>query len=275
MIGLSWNDEFRGKRVVLAGAAGSFGRWFADAFARAGASLALVDLDAAGLEDTARRGGLGAEGFTVVADLTDEAAVDALAARVRGAWRAPDAVINAAGIFPTGWLLDLPAADWDRMMAVNLRAPFLVARAMARLMVDEGRGGAIVNLTSNSARVVRPGNVAYGVSKAGLHQFTIGLAVELARHRIRVNAVEPGYAARPGTPPETIRRVAEAMPLGDVGGPHDTASAVLFLCSGAARLITGAYLNVDGGWPLSPAAVDPAFNGMSGQDAMSGRFAAA
>lgn len=267
MSGSMWHREFNGRRVVITGAAGTFGGWFAKAFLDAGASVFLTDADSTGLSASMKSlVDHKSQVHSAVIDITDESDVKNLSGTIRDQIGAPDIVINSAGVFPSGHLMDLDAEVWDRIMGVNLRGPFLISRHLARLMIESDINGSVINITSASARTVRPGNVAYCVSKAALHQLTIGLSLELAEFGIRVNSVEPGYAPRPGTPKEVIERVKEAMPLKAVGGPDDTAAAVMFLASSQARLITGAFLNVDGGWPLTPAAVDPSFNNMSGGD---------
>src|SRR5690349_18836646 len=127
-------NEFRDAKVVLTGACGVIGQWIAASFARAGARLCLSDrrhdaLAALGsAHDVAAKGGL-----THATDLTDSASIDDLVARVKAAWGAPDIVINNAGVYPSGFLIDIDAAEWDRIFDVNLRAPFLVARGFAKL----------------------------------------------------------------------------------------------------------------------------------------------
>src|ERR1700732_184393 len=139
MTGMGWGDEFAGKKVVLTGACGIYGRWIAEAFAAAGARLCLSDRSAEGLDALARKlsvrvGG----GVTHVTELTDAASIDDLVAATGKAWGAPDIVINNAGIYPSGFLLDIDAAEWDRILDVNLRAPFLVSRGFARAMIGAG-----------------------------------------------------------------------------------------------------------------------------------------
>ena len=244
--------DFTGKRVVVTGAAGIFGSWIAAAFARAGAVLCLSDLRRERLEPLVAR--LGADPARTLlhgTDLRDAGAIDALAALVSREWGAPDVVVNNAGLYPrTGVLLDLDVAEWDRIMAVNLRAPFLVTRAMARLMIAQGVRGSVVNIGSGAARQMRVGSVPYCTSKAALERLSKGLALELAQHGIRVNVVEPGFA--PGSevsalPEDYVARMRARIPLGRTSGPEDAPAAVMYLCSEAAGFITGAVLSVDGG----------------------------
>ncbi len=240
--------DFSGKRVVVTGAAGIFGGWIATAFAQAGASLCLSDIRRDALDALAERTGARLLHGT---DLREEGSIEELAFLVAQEWGAPDFVVNNAGLYPrTGPLLDLDAAEWDRMMAVNFRAPFLVTRTMARLMIAKGAPGAVVNIGSGAARQMRVGSVPYCSSKTALERLSKGLALELARYRIRVNVVEPGFA--PGSevsalPPDYVETMRAKIPLGRTSGPDDAAAAVLYLCSEAASFVTGAVLSVDGG----------------------------
>jgi 3-oxoacyl-[acyl-carrier protein] reductase len=242
--------DFRGKRVVVTGAAGIFGGWIAAAFAQAGAELCLSDMRHDALEAVTQRLGL-ERPLLHATELTSEASIEDLAALVQRSWGAPDIVVNNAGVYPrTPGLLELDAAEWDRIMAVNLRAPFLVTRTMARLMVAAGTQGAVVNIGSGAARQMRAGSVTYCTSKTALERLSKGLALELAPHGIRVNVVEPGFA--PGSefshlPPDYVERMRARIPLGRTSGPEDAPGAVLYLCSPAASFITGAVLSVDGG----------------------------
>jgi 3-oxoacyl-[acyl-carrier protein] reductase len=244
--------DFSGKRVVVTGAAGIFGGWIAAAFAKAGAVLCLSDVRHDRLEALPAK--LGADPATTLlhaTELRDAASIEALASLLADKWGAPDIVVNNAGIYPrTGILLDLDVAEWDRMMDVNVRAPFLVTRAMARLMIARGVQGAIVNIGSGASRQMRIGSVPYCTSKTALERLTKGQALELAPHRIRVNVVEPGFA--PGSevsllPADYVEKMTARIPLGRTSAPDDTPGAVMYLCSDAAAYITGAVLAVDGG----------------------------
>jgi 3-oxoacyl-[acyl-carrier protein] reductase len=240
--------SFAGKRVLVTGAAGVFGGWIAAAFAREGAHLCLSDRRGAALESIAAT--LGGDALVHATELADESSILALAALLRDKWGTPDIVVNNAGVYPRGLLLDIPAAEWDRIMDVNLRAPFLVSREMARLMIAARVKGSIVNVSSGAARQMRNGSVPYCTSKTALERLSKGLALELAEHGIRVNVVEPGFA--PGSvvsplSPDYVERMKARIPLGRTSGPADAPGAILYLCSEAAAFITGAVLSVDGG----------------------------
>ncbi len=243
---------FTGKRVVVTGAAGIYGGWIAAAFAREGAVLCLSDMRRDKLDDVAARLGLDPRATLLHGtDLTDAASIRDLAAQVALAWGAPDIVVNNAGVYPrTGVLINLEDAEFDRIMAVNVRAPFIVVKHMARLMVSQKVEGAIVNIGSGAARQMPTGSVTYCMSKTALERLSKGQALELAPHRIRVNVVEPGFA--PGSdfsylPPDYVERMTARIPLGRNSEPDDAAGMVLYLCSPAAAYVTGAVVSVDGG----------------------------
>jgi 3-oxoacyl-[acyl-carrier protein] reductase len=243
--------DFENKGVVVTGAAGVFGRWIVEFFAREGARLCLSDLRASNLDTIAADLQLDPE-QTIVhpTRLTEENSIKELAGQVRDRWGAPDIVINNAGLYPRGALLNLEVADWDKIFDVNLRAPFIVSREMAKLMIAENRQGSIVNISSGAARKMSPASVPYCTSKTALERLSKGLALELAPYRIRVNVVEPGFA--PGSEvsrltDDYVEQMKKRIPLGRTSGPDDATGAIGYLCSEKASFITGAVLSVDGG----------------------------
>lgn len=238
---------FKGKRVVVTGACGVFGAWIAAAFAREGARLCLVDQRAGDLAKAAKKLG-GA--LTHATELTDAASILELVELIKRRWGAADIVINNAGVYPRGLLLDIDVAEWDRIMGVNLRAPFIITREFAKLMIAKKIKGSIINISSGAARQMRNGSVPYCVSKTAIERLTKGLALELAEHGIRVNAVEPGFAPGSKVSPlqaDYVARMKARIPLQRTSGPGDTPEAILYLCSAKASFITGAVLSVDGG----------------------------
>jgi 3-oxoacyl-[acyl-carrier protein] reductase len=254
-----WGDEFRGRKVVLTGACGVIGGWIAQAFAAAGARLCLSDRRADALAALAAKHEVAANGgLTHVTELSDAASIDDLVAAVAKAWGAPDILINNAGIYPSGFLLDIDAAEWDRIFDVNLRAPFLVTRGFARLMIAAKTKGSIINISSGAARKMRRTVVPYCTSKTALDRLTKGFALELAAFGIRANAVEPGFAAGSTESPLTpahVEMTTAGIPLGRASSPDDVANAIMFLCSTGAGYITGATLSVDGGNAIGSLAV--------------------
>ena len=242
--------DFTGQGVIVTGALGIYGTWIADAFARAGARLCLTDREPEALDWRLASAGGATGSFAFAADITADKEVASLVASVGARWGAADILVNNAGVYPSGFLLDIDAAEWDRIMDVNLRAPFLLTQHVAKQMIAEGRTGSVVNISSGAARKMRRSVVPYCLSKTALDRLTKGYALELAQFGIRVNAVEPGFAAGSMASPltdEHVRQTAAGIPLGRVSGPEDAAAAVMFLCSPAASYITGASLAVDGG----------------------------
>jgi 3-oxoacyl-[acyl-carrier protein] reductase len=242
--------RFVDAKVLVTGACGVFGRWIVQAFAREGAVLCLADRRADALEATRDELGLGVTTLLHPTELMDAASIAELAGLVAGRWGAPDVVVNNAGVYPYGPLLDLEVEAWDRIQGVNVRAPFLLTQAMARLMIGRRTAGSIVMISSGAARKLRNGAVAYCTSKTALERLAQGFALELAPHRIRVNVVQPGFAPGSVVNPlseEHVGRMRARIPLGRTSGPDDAPEAVLYLCSKAADFVTGAVLAVDGG----------------------------
>ncbi|MGC5561728.1 SDR family NAD(P)-dependent oxidoreductase [Streptomyces sp. FR-108] len=234
--------------VLVTGAAGGIGGAIAGEFAARGALLTLSDRDPEALEPTAAR--LGGGAVTRAADLTDP---DAPAALVEAAWAANgpvDVLVNAAGVYPSLDMAEVEAAAWDRLFAVNLRAPVLATAAFARLAMAAGRPGAVVNISSGSALRARPGGGPYATSKAALEMATRAAALELGEHGIRVNAVSPGFVQVSSDCNPVSAEYAAAIggnPLGRPGSPEDIARAVCWIAGPDASWITGEVLRVDGG----------------------------
>ncbi|MFD6291520.1 SDR family NAD(P)-dependent oxidoreductase [Streptomyces sp. NPDC060205] len=234
--------------VLVTGAAGGIGGAIAEGFAARGDRLTLADRDPEALESAAAR--LGGGTATHTADLTDP---DAPAALVEAAWAAHgpvDVLVNAAGVYPSLDMAKVEAAAWDRLFAVNLRAPVLATAAFARLAMAAGRPGSVVNISSGSALRARPGGGPYASSKAALEMATRAAALELGEHGIRVNAVSPGFVqVSSDCNPVSVEYAAAigANPLGRPGSPGDIARAVCWIAGPDASWITGEVLRVDGG----------------------------
>ncbi|MSU88435.1 SDR family oxidoreductase [Rhodobacteraceae bacterium 2CG4] len=231
--------------ALITGAAGGIGGALAEAFAAAGARLALVDREDAGA--LAARLGHQHRAYTV--DLADPDAVAATVPRI-GADMGIDLLINNAGfgiVFPAA---ETRIADWDRTMAINLRAPWLVAAAALPWLKRSGRGR-IVNIASQAGVVGIDEHAAYGASKAGLINLTKVMALEWARHGITANAISPTVVETPmalvGWAGEKGERARREIPVGRFARPEEVAAAALYFCSDAAAIVTGANLAVDGG----------------------------
>lgn len=236
---MDFGDEFKGTRVVVTGAAGIMGRALVAHFAKAGATVCATDSTTDGLR-----------GFAVAADLTTDAGLDHLLDAVKAEWSAPDVVVNNAALYPSSFLLDLEVAGWDRIMDVNLRAPFVLMRGFALQMIDAGVRGNFINISSGAARKMRRTAVTYCMSKTALDRMTKGFALELAEYGIRANCLEPGFASGSAVSSltrEHVDRVMAAIPLGAETGADDVGQAALYLASSAAKNVTGTSLAVDGG----------------------------
>ena len=238
--------------LVTAGPS-AIGRSLVTALAGAGHDVAFTHLGQAEAAAAlvAEVQATGRRALALESDAGDEASVTrfhALAADWAGA--APHVMVNNAGIQTWSRLVDLSVADWDRVMATNLRGTFLNTKAAARAMIAAGHGGSIVTLGSGCNKAAFPRLVDYTASKGGIEQFTKVAAVELGPHGIRVNCLAPGAIATERTAAEAgdyAGTWAKVTPLRRVGTPEDLTGPLLFLCSEAAAFVTGQTIWVDGG----------------------------
>jgi len=244
--------DFHGRVVIVTGGSGGLGQGIAQRFAQAGAQVVVhyhANRDDA--QAVVRRiEAAGGQAVVVLADLTQAEQTSSLVAQAVACYGRVDVLINNAGIYPQASLLDMPLAQWEAVINANLRSAFLCTQAVARQMIRQGEGGAIVNITSIEAENPAPQHSHYSASKAGVLLMTRAAAAEWGRFNIRVNAVAPGLIWREGLEqswPDGVARYLAAAPLGRLGRPEDVADACLFLASAAARWITGASLTVDGG----------------------------
>jgi len=233
--------------AVVTGAGRGLGRAIANRLAEDGYDVLVVDRSEDGLADVAAEVG----GRHAVLDVTDEAGVLALA----GLAPACTVLVNNAAIVPFGSMLEVSAADALEVFNVNVIGPLTAVRALAPVIERNG-GGAIVNLSSITARSFPSGTSTYSLSKAAVEQMTRGMAVELGPRGIRVNAVAPGTIPTEGSGDhygdvELLRQRAAVLPMRRLGVPGDIASAVSFLCSDEAGWVTGQILAVDGGFLAS------------------------
>jgi NAD(P)-dependent dehydrogenase (short-subunit alcohol dehydrogenase family) len=243
-------DRLAGRRIVITGAANGMGLAIAGLFASEGASLALLDLNEAGVGAAAAK--LGAKGFAC--DVSDRAMVDRIVAEAGAMLGGIDGVVNAAGILVTQSFDDYDPAIWDRILAVNLTGPFNLIRA-ALPMLRAAERATIVNIASVSALMPMAGMAGYGASKAGLAMLTKCMAFDLGP-TIRANAICPGVIQTEMTRyiwenPEHAARARDRVALKRLGWPEDVAKAALFFSTEDSGFTTGTEFPVDGGfaWP--------------------------
>jgi NAD(P)-dependent dehydrogenase (short-subunit alcohol dehydrogenase family) len=239
-----------GSTALVTGAAGGIGRGCAIALAAAGADVALMGRTPDALEEVAgdvRE--LGRIAVCLPCDVTDAGAVEAAVAELEQV----DVLVNSAGTNVPEPFVDVTAEHLDAVVDLNVKGTFVVSQAAVRAMIAGGRGGAIVHVSSQMGHVGAPNRTVYCMTKHAVEGLTKAMAVELAPHGIRVNAVGPTFVETPLTRPffenaEFRDWVLQRIPLGRLGRVEEVAAAVVFLASPAASLITGASLLLDGGW---------------------------
>jgi gluconate 5-dehydrogenase len=246
-----------GRVAVVSGGGGGIGSALAEAFAGAGARIAVVGRTPEPLEETVRRVmASGNEALAIVADVTDEDSVQDAVNRAVEAFGAVDILVNAVGggagkaLHPAE---DYPRKDWDWIMELNLRSTIVATQPVVRHMIERGRGGAILNISSVRANLgINAGYSAYVAAKGAISSLTRQWATEWARHGIRVNAIMPTFVDTP----QIASLLADAkfkagivsrIPLGRVGETRDLAGPAIFLVSDAASFVTGQILGIDGG----------------------------
>jgi len=241
-----------GKIALVTGAQQGIGKAIALAYGREGASVVLnyLDSQAAADEIASEIRALGQRAVTIAGDVAQAADVRRLV-EAGASLGGIDILVNNAGIFPRVEFLDMTEAQWDEVLNVNLKGTFLCTQAVAQKMVERGRGGAVINLASGAAFRSSPRGVHYVASKAGIVGLTRAAALELAAHRVRVNAIAPGITdtAQPryGMSEEELQAAGRQVPLGRLGTPEDVADLAVFLASEESRHITGQTIHVNGG----------------------------
>lgn len=248
------SGRLAGRTALITGAAGGIGLGCAEAFAREGADLVLLDLDQDRTDkvaaDLAARSGR--KVHAVACDLADAEAARKTVIRACALLGHIDVLVNNAGILAPGDILEAELEDFDRVLAVNLRAPFVVGQTVARHMVDAKIKGAIINMSSINAVLAIPNQIAYVTSKGGLAQLTKAMALGLAPHGIRVNAIGPGTIVTDilkgvMQDDDARHRVLSRTPLGRFGEAEEIGRVAVFLASEDASYITGQTIYPDGG----------------------------
>jgi NAD(P)-dependent dehydrogenase (short-subunit alcohol dehydrogenase family) len=242
------------KTAIVTGAARGIGLACARRFVVEGANVVLADIDERQGADEAKR--LGAAARFVRCDVGEAKDAANLVAETVTAFGGIDVLVNNAGIVHGADFLDLAEADFDRVLRVNLKGAFLLGQLAARAMVEQVKAGkkpgAIVNMASINSTVAIANQLPYSVSKGGLLQLTRAMALALAPHGIRVNAIGPGsimtdILASVATDAEAKKRILSRTPLGRIGEPDEVAAVAAFLASDEASYITGEIVYVDGG----------------------------
>ena len=250
-----WTERFnlKGRRALVTGATKGIGFEACKVLANAGADIAAVGRDAQGLADvTATVTAMGRACVPIAADLATIEGPRAAAAAALAAFGAIDILVNNAGVTTVKSIIDTPVEDWEWVNAVNLRAPFLLAQALAPGMIAQ-RMGKIINVSSQSGIVALADHGAYGASKGGLNMLTKVMTVEWAMHNIQSNTVCPTVILTPmgemvwGDPAKGGPMKAK-IPAGRFGKTVEVADLILFLASSASDLITGQDILIDGGF---------------------------
>lgn len=254
-------SDLSGKVVLVTGAARGIGRAIAERLARDGADVALADVRADRLEESvAAVERHGARALALSADVTQKAEVDAMVQGTLDRLGGIDALFSNAGVVEVEPFLEAEEASWDRIMAVNAKGVFLCGQAAARAMIPRN-GGCIVNVASIASRIGIPDMAAYSASKAAVVSLTRSMALALAPHRIRVNAVAPGIvdtdmwtkidaqraALANVAPGGSMRRRIADIPLGRAATADEIASFAVFFLGPAAQYVTGQTYTIDGG----------------------------
>jgi len=243
-----------GRVALITGGAGGLGRAIAHGLAASGARVAIGDIDTGSAEVAAAE--INAQGGTALAlplDVTDARTIQAAVDLLCKEFGRIDILVNSHGLTKRMPSEDFPEADWDRVIAVNLKGLFLCCQIVGRVMLQQ-RNGSIINLASIGGLVALPMSAAYCASKGGVVQLTRTLGVEWASRGVRVNAIAPCSVDTPlvqrvlSAEPEYRSRVIEKIPVGRIAEPNDMVGAALFLASDASVMVTGTVLSVDGGY---------------------------
>ncbi len=243
---------FQNKIALVTGSARGIGRAIAEDLADWGATIVIADMAQADCDHAAAEISTksGVKAIGIACNVTRSADVDSMAARVKTEFGGLNFLVNNAGILKDNLLLRMKEEEWDQVMAVNLKGPFLVTKALLPMLLKAEGGGRIVNVSSISGLIGQAGQANYAASKAGLIGFTRVVAREYAKKGLLCNAICPGYVhtALTDALPEAVRAELEkSVPLGRGGEVKDISRVVRFLCSEDAGFMTGNVLRIDGG----------------------------
>jgi NAD(P)-dependent dehydrogenase (short-subunit alcohol dehydrogenase family) len=245
--------SFKNKVVLITGAQEGIGSSIVKRFAEEGANVAINWLDdknkAEEVAEVAK--GLGAQTYLVQGDVSVVSDARRLVSKTISELGSIEILVNNAGIFPRVPLLSMEENDWDQVIDVNLKGAFFCAQAALKDMIKSKLSGKIVNLSSQAIRGYAPNSVHYTASKMGVVGLTRAIALDVAKYGIRVNCVAPGLTdtAQPryGNTEEELFELVKTVPFGRLIQPEEVADLVLFLCSDAAKMVTGQTYHVNGG----------------------------
>lgn len=247
---MDWQDRFSiaGKTALVTGASSGIGAEIVRVFTQAGATVIATGQSEERLATMARETGCA----TITANIATANGCEGLVAKALDIAPEIDILVNSAGVALVGPALDYSVEDWDRTMAINLRAPFLLAKGLAPGMIAR-KSGKIINISSQTGVIALADHAAYASSKGGLNALTKSLMTELAPHNIQVNAICPTVVMTEmgkeiWSPPEKSGPMIAATPLGRFGEPVEIADMALYLASPASDLVNGALMMIEGGY---------------------------
>ncbi len=246
--------KLKRKVILVTGAGRGIGRAIAVLAAREGARVALIDRDETTVRETLDQiHELGADGFLIIRDITLDQAIPEIIEEVRARWTRLDILVNNAGFDRPAGIFKIQDPEWDAVLGVHLKAAMAFIRAAMPIMKAQGYGR-VVNLSSIYGKTGGKGEIAYATAKAGLIGLTKSVAKEVGKFGVCVNAVLPGLTATPAIQTMMAEKFKEQIlsqtPLGRMAQPEEIAQAVIFLASDEASYITGACLEVSGGWEM-------------------------
>ncbi len=247
------------KIAMITGAARGIGRRFAEAYVREGARVALCDIDLERADRSARE--IGDHAFAVRMDVTDQASIDAAVKQVVSTAGGVDILVNSAAVFDLAPVVEITRESYDRLFAINVAGTLFTMQAVAKVMIEQGRGGRIINMASQAGRRGEPLVAVYCATKAAVISLTQSAGLNLIQHGIHVNAIAPGvvdgehwdgvdalfaeYENRPLG--EKKRLVGEAVPYGRMGTAEDLVGMAIFLAGPESEYVVAQTYNVDGG----------------------------
>ncbi|HIK00241.1 TPA: 3-oxoacyl-ACP reductase FabG [archaeon] len=249
--------KLKGKVAIVTGSTRGIGKAIAIRFAKEGARVVVNGVsDIKKCDDVVKEiKKFSGEAISILADVSKKADVEKMISETVKKFGRIDIIVNNAGILDMSDFLSLTEEHWDRILAVDLKGTFLCMQAAAKQMIKQGKNGKIVNISSIAGFVGFTRLAHYCAAKAGVIELTKEVAIELAPHKINVNAIAPGAIETDMTKdiladPQALKGFLGLIPLGRIGKPEDIASAALFLASDDANYVTGATLIVDGGWTI-------------------------